>query len=79
MKAFFKGFQNGLKEFGKKVSIIVNTALLLAVYILGVGIPALVARVKHKEFMHERLERKKSTYWEDISYSPKRGPYYKQY
>ena len=59
MKIFFKGYKEGMKEFGETISIVVNSILLSVVYILGVGITKIFSKIKNKEF----LELKKFYFW----------------
>jgi hypothetical protein len=66
MKVFFKGYKEGMKEFGETISIVVNSILLSVVYNLGVGITKIFSKIRNKEF----LELKKSnqeTYWSDLN------------
>lgn len=71
--SFFSEFKNGMKEFGLLLAIIVNTALLAIVYIVGVGLTSIIAKSFKKDFLP--LEKKK-TYWEDID---DRGDHYRQF
>jgi len=47
VRSFFEGF----KEFGSNITIIINSILLFIVYILGIGITALIARLFGKKFL----------------------------
>jgi len=67
MRDFFKGFKSGFKEFGDGITIIVNSILLTLVYIVGVGITAIVAKVVGKDFLEMETSRKKESYWDDLN------------
>lgn len=78
MKSFLGGFKEGMKDFGYNISIIVNSVLLSAVYIIGVGITSIIAKLSGKHFLDMKLGKK--TYWEDSDL--KGGPkkyYYRQF
>ena len=55
-KLFLKSVGKGMKQYGEKITTFVNTVLLLLVYMVGVGVTSLVARIFGKHF----LERKTS-------------------
>lgn len=79
---FVKGFQDGIKEFGLNVSTIVNTILLAIVYIIGVGITSIIAKIAGKHFVDVNLKKSKKakTYWKDLNL--KKQPleeYYRQF
>lgn len=60
---FVKGFKNGFKNFGHNVTNIVNFALLLMVYFIGVGLTSLIAKLSKKKFLE--LNQKGKTYWKE--------------
>ncbi len=66
MKKVFKGFKKGMKDFGDCITIIVNTVLLLIVYLIGVGITSIVAKIIGKKFLDKYPANEKS-YWTDIN------------
>lgn len=61
LKNFIKGFKKGFKNFGTSVTNVVNFIILLIVYILGIGLSAIVARVVGKKFLD--LSHNKDSYW----------------
>lgn len=80
LKQFFKGFKEGMNDFGSCISTIINSALLLIVYIIGVGLTSLFAKLAGKHFFSRRPSSKKDTYWSDLNL--KRKPiedYYRQF
>ena len=60
---FVKGFVNGFKNFGHRVTNVVNFVLLLLVYFIGVGATSIVAKLSKKKFLD--FSRKEDTYWKD--------------
>jgi len=79
IKHFFKEFREGLKDFGENISIIVNTILLSLIYLIGVGLTSMIAKIVKKKFLHIK-EPKKESYWTDLNLKKnKREEYYKQF
>lgn len=79
LNKFFKGFKEGLKDFSSNISIIINTLLLFIVYLIGVGITSIIAKLFKKHFLDIKLSKKKS-YWTNLNLKKKRiGEYYKQF
>jgi len=60
-----KAIYKGMKEFSQIITTIVNSILLSAVYILGIGLTSVVAKVMKKDFMN--LKKKSDTYWTDLN------------
>lgn len=58
---FFNGFGNGFKDFGNKITIVVNLFLMFFVYIIGVGATSLFSKLIGKHFLD--LKPNKSSYW----------------
>lgn len=76
---FLKGVKKGMSNFGHSISIIINTFLLILVYLSGVGITSIIARIVGKKFINEEISSKKS-YWSNLNL--KRKPieeYYRQF
>jgi len=65
MKVFFSEFNEGMQLFGKKVSIFINTTLLIFVYVFGIGLSSIIAKVFNKHFLKLSIGTKKTSYWED--------------
>ena len=70
---FVQGFKNGMDQFGKSISSFINTILLTIVYVFGVGITSLVAKITKKKFLNieqtqqKSKKSKKETYWQDLN------------
>ncbi|MFP4119389.1 MAG: hypothetical protein ACLFTH_05015 [Candidatus Woesearchaeota archaeon] len=79
MKTIIKTVRRNLMKFGKRISNLINSLLLTAVYIVGVGITSLVARISGKRFLERGFEKDKNSYWNECSVSKKREHYYRQY
>ena len=67
MKGFFKGFKEGMKDFGEHIAIIVNTILLSVVYFVGIGLTSLVAKILRKKFLETHISKTSSSYWSDLN------------
>jgi len=79
LKDFFKGFKEGQKEFGETISAIVNFMLLTIVYIIGVGLTSIFAKLFRKKFINLKKGNKNS-YWVDLNLGKKPIlDYYKQF
>ena len=61
---FFKGFYEGMKKFGANIVAIINFILLLPVYLLGVGISSIGAKIIGKRFLNlNKFDNKIKSYW----------------
>jgi len=49
--AFLKGCREGMHLFGQNIALIINTILLTAVYVLGVGMTSLIAKMASRHFL----------------------------
>lgn len=80
LRNFITGIKSGIKIFGELISTIVNTVLLLFVYLFAVGLTALVARLANKKFLNTSINKDTSTYWTDLNLKKKSiEDYYKQF
>jgi len=69
-----------MKQYGEKITAVVNTMLLLLVYIVGVGVTSLIARIFRKHFLERKTSKKKASYWSDLNIKKQeREKYYKQF
>ena len=69
MNLFWHEFKNGMKLFGDTLAAIVNSFLLLIVYIVGVGITSIVAKISNKHFLQKNLE--EESYWDNLDINEK--------
>lgn len=80
VKEFFEGFKEGFESFVGNIKVIVNTILLSVVYILGIGLTSIFAKILRKHFLDMKLSTKRETYWSELNL--KKEPvdeYYKQF
>lgn len=80
IKQFFKGFKTGMHNFGQTIAIIINSTLLLFIYITGIGLTSIFAKIFWKRFLETKISKKQSSYWSDLN--RKRKPieeYYRQF
>ena len=57
---FWSSFGNGMKNFGQTISSIVNLVLLLFVYVFGIGLTSIIAKISGKVFLDTK---KAKSYW----------------
>lgn len=76
---FLKDFKEGMLEFNLNIQDLVNSILLFFVYIIGIGFPSILAKIKKKKFLETEFSSQKS-YWSDldIKKEPKQR-YYRQF
>ena len=80
IKKFFFGFRKGMENFGHNLSLIANSVLLSVVYLLGVGITSISARIFKKHFLDLKTSNKSRTYWNDLNLKKKDiDKYYRQF
>jgi len=64
-KQLFNGFRRGMKSFSNNISIIINFALLSMVYLIGVGLTSITAKLFGKHFLD--MKKKKDSYWHNLN------------
>lgn len=80
LRQFYKGFQNGFKDFSHNISLIVNSVLLSIVYVLGVGFTSIFAKLVGKHFLDTNISEDTETYWRDLDLKKKPiEEYYRQF
>ncbi len=79
LKNFIKGFKEGLHNFGSNTSIIVNSVILLIIYLIPVGFTSIISKIINKKFL-DIDNSKKNTYWSDLNLKKKKiNEYYRQF
>lgn len=74
---FIKGCKVGFENFGKTLGTVVNSALLLLVYLFGVGLTSVFARLFRKHFLELK---KRKTYWRQLNLGKRpTEEYYRQF
>lgn len=80
IKPWLVSFKRGMNFFGQIISNLINSILLLIVYVIGVGITSIVAKTFKKKFLNMRLDFKAETYWEELGLSKRPiEEYYRQF
>lgn len=78
MGGFVQGFKKGTETFGHSIITLVNCILLLFVYIFGVGLTSIVAKIVGKKFLEPEIKGK--SYWSDLKLKKKKiDEYYRQF
>lgn len=67
MKQFLVGFKKGMREFAESIAQIVNTAVLLLVYLVGIGVTSILAKLFGKHFLDMNSSVQRNTYWSDLN------------
>jgi len=74
----FKSFKKGMKNFGDNMAIVVNSVLLSFVYIIGIGLTSIFAKLFGKKFLETK--RRSDSYWSDLNLKKKPiEEYYRQF
>lgn len=77
---FGSGLKSGQKKLGEDIAIIINSILLTIVYIVGVGVTSIFARIYRKNFMELKIEENNKSYWSSLNLNKKPiEEYYRQF
>lgn len=77
---FYKSFILGMREFGQCISVIINSLLLLCVYIVGVGLTSIYAKLTKKNLLNNKLLKRQKSYWFNTNIGNKStASYYRQF
>ncbi len=80
MKNFVKGFKKGFTQFGHNLSNLVNSILLSFVYLFGVGITSIIAKITKKHFLETEIKKSQKSYWSNLDLKKKNmEEYYRQF
>lgn len=80
LKYFIKGLKKGMTEFGNNLGVIINSLLLSIVYLIGVGLTSIFAKIVGKHFFGMKPSKKRSTYWSKLDLRKKHiDEYYRQF
>tara|TARA_Y100000310_G_scaffold330908_1_gene403485 strand:+ start:976 stop:1218 length:243 start_codon:yes stop_codon:yes gene_type:complete len=80
MKHFIAQIYKGQKIFGEDIAAIINSVLLTIVYILGIGLTSLTAKILRKSFLDLKPSPRKKTYWQDLNITKRPlEEYYRQF
>ena len=61
---FFRGIQQGFKNFGRTVTNIVNFFLLLIVYVFGIGLVSIISKLTGKHYLDLKKSGNKTNWHE---------------
>ena len=76
--SFFTGFKKGMRAFGELINHIINFVLLTTVYLIGVGITWVIAKIFRKKFLQTKLTGK--SYWTKLDLGKRpQEEYYRQF
>ena len=79
-KRFIVDMKNGFLDFGLSVTTVVNFILLSFVYIFGVGITSIIAKISGKRFLDSGIDKKANSYYKsEIMKKKKMEEYYRQF
>ena len=78
MTTFWKGLKQGMQGFGQTITMVVNSILLSIVYLVGVGITSIIAKLFRKKFLELQLKKQES-YWVTIKQKENKENYYRQF
>jgi cytochrome c biogenesis protein CcdA len=77
-KDLISGFRKGMESFGQTISVIINSVLLTAVYLIGVGLTAVAAKLLGKRFLETKLS--DGSYWSELNLGKKKeADYYREF
>jgi hypothetical protein len=77
---FFTGLREGQRAFGEDIAHLVAFVLLSIAYIIGIGIPSLIAKIIGKHFLELHINQNKKSYWKDFELAPRgKEEYYRQF
>ena len=79
-KQFIKGLKKGMENFGFNITLIINTILLTFVYVIGIGVTSIIAKIFRKHFLELKVSKDKVSYWQDLNLKKKPiEEYYRQF
>jgi len=64
---FFKEIKEGFKAYGDLIAIVINSILLTIVYVIGVGLTSIFAKIVGKDFLDMKIDNSKKTYWNELN------------
>lgn len=71
-QTFLKGCGEGMHLFGQNIALIINTILLTVVYVFGVGLTSLIAKVAGRHFLETKMKKgEKESYWKGLNLGKK--------
>ncbi len=71
VSSFFKGLKQGMILFGHTIAGIINAILLSIVYVMGVGVTSIIAKLCKKHFLELKPKKEVKTYWDNLDIKTK--------
>lgn len=65
-QTLIEGIKQGVDVFAKNITILINSLLLTIVYLIGVGLTTLCAKIVRKSFLKTKVDKKATTYWQNL-------------
>jgi hypothetical protein len=78
-RVFFRDFKVGFRSFGESIVTLINSLLLVIVYIFGVGISSLFMGKKRKQLLDMAIDKTCTTYWKTTPLSKESDSHYRQF
>lgn len=79
-KSHKTSFAQGFKDFSNSITALINALLLVPIYVIGVGITAITAKLVRKHFLERDITPEKETYWVDLNLKKEKlENYYRQF
>ena len=79
-QSFLQGINDGVELFAKNITVLINSILLTLVYITGVGLTTICAKIVRKSFLKTKIDKTAKTYWEDLNLKTQpKEDYYRQF
>jgi hypothetical protein len=76
----FSEIKKGFEIYGKTIATVINSILLTLVYILGIGITSILAKITGKNFLEIEVNRTQKTYWSKLNLGKEElSSYYRQF
>lgn len=77
MKKFISDLKEGMTIFGSFISTLINSILLIIVYLFGIGITAIIAKTIGKSFLQKVIGGE--SYWQELDLSEDKDSFYRQF
>lgn len=66
-QTLIEGIKQGADVFAKNITILINSLLLTIVYLIGVGLTTICAKIVRKSFLKTKVNKNTTTYWQDLN------------
>ncbi len=77
---FFKDVKEGFRLFGEVIATLINSILLLIVYLIGVGFSYLIIKLSGRQLLRKKVDKNIKSYWIDLNLKKEEmEDYYRQF